>query len=49
MVAGYWGTPGRWLLRGDADDHVHHSAEVAADVELAASRSHSAGPLAPAE
>ena len=34
---------------GDADGLHHHSAEVVADAELAASRSHSAEPLASAE
>ena len=37
------------MPRGDADDLHHHSAEVVAGAELAASRSHSAEPLAPAE
>jgi hypothetical protein len=34
---------------GDADDLHNHSAEVVAGAELAASRSHSVEPLAPAE
>jgi hypothetical protein len=42
-------TPDKWLLRGDADDHHHHSAEVVADTELAVSRSRSAEPSAPTE
>jgi hypothetical protein len=37
------------MPRGDTNDLHHHSAEVVAGAELAASRSHSAEPLAPTE
>jgi hypothetical protein len=42
-------TPDKWLLLGDADDHHHHNAEVAADAEPNVARSHSAEPSALAE
>jgi hypothetical protein len=48
-VVGYSGTPDKWLLRGDADDHHHHNAEVAADAAPTVAESRSAEPSTLAE